>query len=170
MQLLHALSAHLSAFLHRQHHAPAAAGPWHVDNTTTTAPAAAAGPAGPLNLTNQCPEHAPTATKTTATTAMQEPQSPGPAPAQCPAGLHAACNAGSPAVQPGRIVEICCGILANLYSSPGLVQHLVAHAELMAAVGDLLMELEDPPALSELCRLLTAAMSTQEVCRQRADV
>lgn len=67
------------------------------------------------------------------------------------------------APSPARIVEICCGIMANLYSNPAIVPQLVAHTRLSEAAAALLLELTDPAALSELCRLLTAALFSREV-------
>jgi hypothetical protein len=61
------------------------------------------------------------------------------------------------------MVEICCGILANLYSCSALVPHLLAHTGLIEAAAALMLELTDPPALAELCRLMTAALSTPQV-------
>lgn len=72
-------------------------------------------------------------------------------------------SSSQPSVQPVRVIELCCGIIANLYSTPAVVQQLVSQTELTAAVAALLTELEDAPALSELARLLTAAVSTPQV-------
>jgi hypothetical protein len=68
-------------------------------------------------------------------------------------------------VPPARVVEICCGILANLYSFSSLVPQLVAAEGLSAAVVALTGELTDPAALAELCRLFAAALSTPQVIR-----
>jgi hypothetical protein len=62
-----------------------------------------------------------------------------------------------------RVLELCCGMLANLHSLPVLAATLAAQADVTALLLQLLPVVEDPPALSELCRLLTAALATPEV-------
>jgi hypothetical protein len=76
------------------------------------------------------------------------------------------------APSPARTAEVCCGILANLYSNPGLVPQLLAHKGLTEAAAALMVELTDPAALSELCRLLTAALFSREVgcCRLQQQI
>jgi hypothetical protein len=64
---------------------------------------------------------------------------------------------------PERVVEICCGILANLYSTPAAVPMLVSCTDLTQSLAVLMLGVTDPPVLSELCRLLTAALSCPEV-------
>lgn len=96
--------------------------------------------------------------------------SPGAPAASSPATHRPAAGQGgdpstssSPAVAPERVVEVCCGILGNLYSAPSLVPRLVVEEGLTAAVAALIGELADPGALSELCRLLAAALSSPQV-------
>jgi len=88
--------------------------------------------------------------------------SPGHAASPAHAEYSLQDNSSRPSVAPARMAEICCGILANLYSAPAVIPQLVAQTDLTAAVAALFMSLTDPPALAELCRLLTAALSTPQ--------
>lgn len=88
--------------------------------------------------------------------------SPSHAASPAHAGRSLQDNSSRPCVAPARMAEICCGILANLYSAPAVIPQLVAQTELTAAVAALFVSLTDPPALAELCRLLTAALSTPQ--------
>lgn len=167
LQLLSALSAQLAAYSAGQLPAQAPPAQAQHDSPSTDCPAAAtrslnastthahAGHAGHSPSTNSSPA-APTDNAHASTARAGDI----PSTSSCPAGLA-----------PARMVEICCGILANLYSCPALVPQLLAYADLTEAAAALMLELTDPPALSELCRLLTAALSvTPQVCFEHSAV
>jgi hypothetical protein len=107
-------------------------------------------------------------TQLTACVAVQQKQLAQASPPRTPPPRAAAA-----AVSEGRLAELCCGILANLYGWPALAPSLAAAADLTAVLLQLFDggALGDPLALAELCRLLAAALSTHEVrCSVRACV
>lgn len=63
----------------------------------------------------------------------------------------------------GRALELCFGILANLYAFPEAVRQLVADKAVLLRLLHTLITLDDPPALSETCRMLATAVSSSEV-------
>lgn len=63
-----------------------------------------------------------------------------------------------------RMLELCFGILANLYAFPEAVHQLVADDAVLLDMLNILVSIDDPPALSELCRMLTSALSSAKVC------
>lgn len=62
-----------------------------------------------------------------------------------------------------RILELSFGMLANMYGIHHLVLELTRDPAEFMEILDLFLVLDDAPALSEICRMLAACLSSDEV-------
>jgi len=76
-----------------------------------------------------------------------------------------ACAAPSHLPSSQRLMELSCGMLANLFSQPHMLVPQLLTSSSMEVLLELFLSLVDPPTLSEMCRMLTAALGNQEVCK-----